>query len=333
MSKQKWIVDSDPGCDDMMAILYLLKRKDIDILMISLVDGNVSLENVSINSKKILKLGGRATPLHRGSSFPIIKEIANEESYHYCDGLGDIEEIKKFEAHEIEIERESSIIKLIEYALIYPGEINLLCLGPLTSIAAAYMLYPGIEKLFKSIFMMGGSTQSKGNVLPASEFNFAYDFIAAKIVITHFSNIFLTPWEPTEELMVRDHTIKSMHDKILGKNKKINETLFYYITRIIAKFTADKNGTQLCDLYSVITAFEPKCVIKFSRFKCDVIIDSLEMLGMLYVKSIKEINIPFDYFLENVQHHLAKFESGSHIVIEELCEITIFDQYEIVLTI
>ena len=31
MSKQKWIVDSDPGCDDMMAILYLLKRKDIDI--------------------------------------------------------------------------------------------------------------------------------------------------------------------------------------------------------------------------------------------------------------------------------------------------------------
>jgi inosine-uridine nucleoside N-ribohydrolase len=215
----------------------------------------------------------------------------------------------------------------------YPGEINLLCLGPLTTIAAAYMLCPGIEKLFKSIFMMGGSTQSKGNVIPASEFNFAYDFIAAKIVMTRFSNIFLTPWEPTEELLVRDHNIKNMHDKILGKNKKVNETLLYYITRIIAKFTADKNGTQLCDLYSVITAFEPRSVTKFSRLKCDVIIDSIGMIGMLYVKSIKEIKIPFDQFLENVQHHLGKFEGGSHIVIEELCEITIYEQYEQVLTL
>ena len=152
LEKEIWIVDSDPGCDDMMALLYLLKRPDVDLLMISLVDGNVSLENVSINSKKILKLAGKSIPLYRGGGLPIIKVFSNEESYHYCDGLGDIEEIRKYEAHDIKIEQENSVIKILEYVELYPRQINLLCLGPLTNIALAFMLDPELYRKFKCIY-------------------------------------------------------------------------------------------------------------------------------------------------------------------------------------
>jgi len=323
--KQKWIVDTDPGCDDMMALLYMLKRSDIEILMISLVDGNVGLEFVAQNSRKILKMAGKSIPLYKGSSVPIIKEFENEESYHYCDGLGDIEEIKKFDANDISIEKENSIIKMIEYIEMYKHEINLLCLGPLTTLAAAYMLNPDILKYINRIYMMGGSSLSKGNLIPCSEFNFAYDFIAAKIVISNFNNIILTPWEPTADLIVSDRTINMFSENITVKNKKLNEFIFYYVSLIISKFTLEKSGTQLCDLYSVIPIFNQNSVIEFSVNKCDIIIDSLGMLGMLLVKSKKFVKRSFSD-LESVLEELR--EEGQHIFIDKFDECVIFEEYE-----
>jgi inosine-uridine nucleoside N-ribohydrolase len=323
--KEKWIIDTDPGCDDMMALLYLLRRTEIEILMISVVDGNVSLDNVTQNSRKILKMAGKSIPLYRGSSVPIIKMFENEESYHYCDGLGDIEEIKKFEADDIAIEKENSIIKMIEYIEMYKDEINILCLGPLTTLAAAYMLNPEIVNHINKIYMMGGSTLSKGNLIPCSEFNFAYDFIAAKIIISNFKNIVITPWEPTVDLVISDQTIKMFSENITIKNKKLNQILFYYVSLILTKFTLDKCGTQMCDLYSVIPNFNPECVKKYSVNKLDIIIDSLNMLGMVLVKSKK-----------NVKRHFSELNSllrdcdkiGQHIIIDEFDERVIIDEYE-----
>lgn len=323
--KEKWIIDTDPGCDDMMALLYLLRRTDIDIVMISLVDGNVSLENVAQNSRKILKIAGKSIPLYRGSSVPIIKMFENEESYHYCDGLGDIEEIKKFDANDIAIEKENSIIKMIEYIELYKNEINILCLGPLTTLATAYMLNPEIVNHINKIYMMGGSTLSKGNLIPCSEFNFAYDFIAAKIVISNFRNIVMTPWEPTVDLMISDQTIKMFSENINLKNKKLNQLVFYYVSLIITKFTLEKSGTQMCDLYSVIPNFNPKCVKKYSLNKLDIIIDSLNMLGMLLVKSKKNMMKDFSE-LDMILREC--YDLGQHILIDEFDERVIFEEYE-----
>jgi len=323
--KEKWIIDTDPGCDDMMALLYLLKRDDIEILMISLVDGNVSLDHVAQNSKKILKMAGKSTPLYRGSSVPIIKMFENEESYHYCDGLGDIEEIRKYDADDIAIERENSIIKMIEYIEMYKNEINILCLGPLTTLAAAYMLKPDIVNKINKIYMMGGSMLSQGNIIPCSEFNFAYDFIAAKIVISNFKNIILTTWEPTFDMIINDQTLIRYSDNISFKKKKLNQIIFYFVSLIIKKFTLEKSGTQVCDLYTVIPIFNPKSVKKFSIKKCDVIIDSLNMLGMLVINSHKVVRRDFselDCVLIDCD------EPGQHILIDQFDETVIHEEYE-----
>jgi purine nucleosidase len=325
-TNQKWIIDTDPGCDDMMAILYMVTRPSTDILMISLVDGNVSLDNVSINSRKILKISGKTIPLYRGSSNPIIKNIPNIDSYHYCDGLGDIEEIQKFNADDIRIEKENSIIKIIEYAEKYPGEINLLLLGPLTTIAAAYMIHPHIKDLFKSIYMMGGSIFSRGNTLPSSEFNFCYDYIAAKIVINNFRNIIITPWEPTEIIYLRDIHMDEIRSKLDIGYDNINKLQLHFVHLILKKYTIEKGGLTLCDLYSAIPAFARKSVLKYSICRIDIVIDSPNTNGMCCFNSRKVVNREFD---ESIDEILASMkEIGNHVVIELLDENVIMKEYE-----
>jgi purine nucleosidase len=323
--KQKWIVDTDPGCDDMMAILYLLSRPDVEVLMFSLVDGNVSLDHVTINSRKILKIAGKKIPLYRGSSNPILRTCSNADSYHYCDGLGDIEEIRTYDYNDIQVEKENSLVKICEFVEKYPGEINFLCLAPLTSIAGAFMLNPNLPKMIKKIYMMGGSILSLGNHTPNTEFNFAYDFIATKIVLTHFKNIVITPWEPTANIYVKDHHLKTFSDNIISRKQLVNDLLFHYISLIIAKFTKEKHGIQLCDLYSVIPAFNLNSVKKYSLCKCESIIDSGSMVGMLYIKSRKVIESDFQTFMKDFQRYT---DDGYHVIVEEMSDLVILEEYE-----
>ena len=324
--KEKWIIDTDPGCDDMMAILYMITRKNTDILMISLVDGNVSIENVSSNSRKILKISGKSIPLYLGSHFPIIKSIPNIESYHYCDGLGDIEEIRKYDANDIRIEKENSIIKIIEYAEKYPNQINLLLLGPLTTLATAYKIYPKINMLFKNIYMMGGSIFSRGNTLPTTEFNFCYDYIAAKIVLSNFKNIIITPWEPTEDIFIRDTHMEDLAIKLNLSWSNYENIKLHFVHLILKKFTLEKGGLNLCDLYSAIPAFKLNAVKKFSMCKIDIVIDSNENNGMCCFVKREIINKNFNDF---VKSELNKFNiKGYHLMIEKLDKECIISEYE-----
>ena len=214
---------------------------------------------------------------------------------------------------------------MIEYIETYKNEINILCLGPLTTLAAAYMLNPDILNNINKIYMMGGSTHSRGNIIPCSEFNFAYDFIAAKIVISNFKNVILTTWEPTFELMINDQTMKKFSENISVKNKKLNQIVFYYVSLIIKKFTLERSGTQVCDLYSVIPIFNPKSVTKYSIKKCDIVIDSLNMLGMLVINSHKEVRRDFSE-LDCVLNDCK--ETGQHILIDKFDECVIHEEYE-----
>lgn len=326
--KEKWIVDCDPGCDDMMALLYLLSRTNVEVLMIGLEDGNVPLDHVTANGRKIIKLAGKKIPLYRGSPNPIIKKFPNADSYHYCDGLGDIEEIRNYTYDDIPVEQESSMIKLVEYINLYPNEINLLCLGPLTSIACAYMVDPSIVDKLKSTWMMGGSIASRGNLSPLAEFNFAYDFLSANIVLNNFKNIIITPWEPVETCYLRELNMQTFNKNIVSKNKKLRELVFSFSSLIITKFTTHKNGIQLCDLYSVMPFFNGNVVKKFSMCKINMIVDSETSMGTLTINSRKEIKIPFSEFMKT--EFLDYKNKQYHLIVEELNDWAVLEEFETV---
>jgi inosine-uridine nucleoside N-ribohydrolase len=322
--KEKWIIDCDPGVDDMMAMLYLISRPNVEVVMISLVDGNVALDYVSINSRKIVKISGKTIPLYRGSSHPIIRSTESA-SYHYEDGLGDIEDIKHFSIDDINIEKENSALKLVETICKYPGEINLLCIGPLTTIATALLIKPDLPDLIKSVYIMGGACTSRGNRSPTGEFNFVYDYIAAKMVIPKLKNAIITPWETCEPILFNDKYIEPIIEKFKHLEKH-NKIMLHFVKLMILKYTQERSGARFCDLYGIIPAFQPSAVKKFSMCKLDIIVDTEDCKGCTYVIKRKEICENYEEF---VKTKLCTFnEEGYHLVIEELDREIVNIEYE-----
>lgn len=328
VNTEKWIIDTDPGADDLMAILYLLNKPNTDVLMISTSDGNVSIHKTTLNARKIVKWSGKKVPIYKGAETPIIKTFPNEESFFYSDGLGDIEEIRSYTPDDITVEQGNSILKMIELVETYPNQINLLLIGPSTNLAVASMLHPNICNLFKNIYMMGGSISAKGNDnVCMGEFNFNFDFIATKIVFTNYKNIILTPWEPTENISIKTDLLEKVEKRMELSNKEYNKHTHRITKLIVDKYTKARNGVNMCDMYCAMTAFDNKIVSKFSLCKVDTMIDSTVNYGMLYFKERKNNYQDYFHFKEN---EFKKNYEGTdyHLIIERINEQEILEEME-----
>jgi len=327
---QRWIVDTDPGTDDMMAILYLLGKKNNEIVLMTTVDGNVSCEKVTINARKIIKLAEKRICLAKGAEIPLIKSFENETGYHFCDGLGNLQEMKTFAYEDVELSRLSGILKIVETVQKYPKEINFLCLAPLTNLAMAYMIYPDIVDNIKHIYLMGGSSRSLGNHIPSAEFNIAYDFISAKLVFEKFRNIIITPWEPTVLLHYNGEILERLKNNFEANGIKYNQKVFYYTQKIMEIYDKKRNGTEYCDFYSIVPAFNKNSVKKFFIADIDISHDSMETVGTFIITNKKEIkNMSFAEFIES---DLFYNLGSKKIYFEEMDEIEVLKEFSSIFT-
>jgi purine nucleosidase len=317
ISKEKWIIDTDPGCDDMICLFYMLNRKDIEIEMISLIEGNTNIGNVCKNIKKILKIANRKElKVYKGCS-PIMKGSPTASFVHMVDGLGDVDDLIKLNIDDISIEEENAAVKIVETILKYPYKINILAIGPLTNLAIAFMLNPEIVNLIKSIYIMGGTIKSTGNMLPCSEFNFSYDYIAPKIILNCFKNVIVVPWDTTEQ-----HTITT--DDI-EKIKKDNLS-YLYVHKLVSKMTNVHGGMKVNDFYCAICIFNKSVIKNCYLANCETILDTEIMRGSIAVKSRKK-NVSFIDGLNEMRRsntsglQLIIDKLENEIVLNELCSI------------
>ena len=90
MDKRKVIIDCDPGIDDALAIILALKSKEIEVIGITTVSGNVESLQGAKNALKVLKLLGRLDiPVYLGESKPVKRELVTAQDTHGEDGLGE----------------------------------------------------------------------------------------------------------------------------------------------------------------------------------------------------------------------------------------------------
>jgi inosine-uridine nucleoside N-ribohydrolase len=178
--KKVWI-DTDPGIDDTYAIAMLLADPQIEIIGVSTVFGNVTVEKTTHNAKLLLEAAGKQhLPLARGASFPLYVPLDTSPFVHGANGLGDM---PLPDAHM----QESALCApqaIIDAILENPHEVTLLPIGPLTNIAMAVLLEPSIVDLVKEVVIMGGAVHCPGNITPAAEANFFHDPHAAQIVLS-----------------------------------------------------------------------------------------------------------------------------------------------------
>jgi len=207
----KLIIDTDPGHDDVMAILLAVKSGLFDIKAITTVAGNSVLENATKNACFTLDLlDRRDIPVYSGQPKPLKRELILAV-VHGESGLDGVDTSKtKFD---LTYDAEDRIIELVQKN---PG-ITLLTLGPLSNIARALIKNPKIEENIKQIVMMGGAINVPGNKNRVGEFNFVVDPDAADVVFKTNIKKILVPIDICNDMLIPQEAFEALNGNSLYK--------------------------------------------------------------------------------------------------------------------
>ena len=181
------IHDCDPGHDDAVAMLLAIGNPKINLLGVTTVGGNQSLDKVTYNARAILTMAGvNDVPVYQGCGRPLIRDLEVAASIHGETGLDGVE-LPEPTVPLQEMHAANFIVKTIMEN--EPNTITIVPTGPLTNIAMAARLEPKIVDRVKEIVLMGGGYHT-GNWSSVAEFNIKTDPEAAHIV-------FNEPWKVT----------------------------------------------------------------------------------------------------------------------------------------
>jgi purine nucleosidase len=191
------IIDTDPGIDDAIAILYALGHAGIDVAAITTVAGNIGLSVTMRNAGRICALAGIDTPIHAGAAAPLGREARPETGIHGNDGLGGVEFPEPNAAP-----RSHDAVAAMQAILEAhpPHMIDLHCLGPLTNLALLLERAPAAAARIRHVIAMGGAVDEPGNVGTKAEFNIAHDPHAAAAVLAAGLDFTLIPLDATRQL-------------------------------------------------------------------------------------------------------------------------------------
>jgi len=173
------ILDVDPGHDDAVALMLACGHPGLDLLAVTTVAGNVSLEKTTHNALRVLSLVGCTdVPVGAGASEPLERPLHTAEDIHGKSGLDGPEEIP--EAN-FEPDERGAVALIADTLRASPEPVTLVPVGPLTNIATFLRKHPDKKERVARISLMGGS-MGLGNTTPAAEFNIYVDPEAAREV-------------------------------------------------------------------------------------------------------------------------------------------------------
>ncbi|GAB90259.1 nucleoside hydrolase [Gordonia rhizosphera] len=175
--------DCDTGIDDSVALLYLLARRDVDLVAVASTAGNVPVDVVTANNLAWLEVCGRGDiPVHVGAPTPLVADLMTTEDTHGPLGVG-YAELPTATGSAAPTDAADA---WIEAAAARPGELIGLVTGPLTSLATAIRRDPALPTRLARLVIMGGAFHVHGNTTPVAEWNVAVDPEAAAEVFAAF---------------------------------------------------------------------------------------------------------------------------------------------------
>ncbi|MEM7241016.1 MAG: nucleoside hydrolase [Pseudomonadota bacterium] len=173
---EKLIIDTDPGVDDAMAIFFAMLHPEIELVGLTAIFGNVTVDIATRNAIALSEIGKTPVPVARGADAPLtIKPNPVSDYVHGAEGFGDIPP-HPIKGAAVDQTAAAFIVDEINKA---PGEITLCPIGPLTNIALALQLDPSIASKVKRVVIMGGAYPMAGNVTDYAEANIWNDPHAA----------------------------------------------------------------------------------------------------------------------------------------------------------
>jgi inosine-uridine nucleoside N-ribohydrolase len=172
------LLDCDPGHDDAIALLLALVSPELDLLGVTTVAGNQTLEKTTANALRVLEFVGRGdVPVAAGADRPLARELILGAYVHGESGL-DGPMLPEPQGAPVE---QHAVDFLAERILASERPVTLVPVGPLTNVALLLARHPAAAANVERIVLMGGAI-AEGNVTPAAEFNIYVDPEAARRV-------------------------------------------------------------------------------------------------------------------------------------------------------
>ncbi|MET0741982.1 MAG: nucleoside hydrolase, partial [Microvirga sp.] len=197
-SAMRTVIDTDPGIDDAIAILFALASPEFAIAGITTVGGNIGLASTTRNAGRLLALSGRRDiAVVPGAASPLLRPAPSPLAMHGDDGLGGIP------LPEPSAPPQAGSAAAWLGALLQDnpaGTIQILALGPLTNVALLLRDHPAAAARIGRIIAMGGTVREPGNAGPHSEFNFASDPEAAAMVVGAGLPLTIVPLDVTRRV-------------------------------------------------------------------------------------------------------------------------------------
>jgi purine nucleosidase len=184
-----FLIDTDTASDDAVALIMALRAPDVRVAAITVVAGNVPVQQATSNALYTVELCGVDVPVYAGADQPLLRAYENATWFHGRDGLGD----HNYPAPQKAAEKSHAVDAIINTVEANPG-IVLVTLGPLTNVALAISRQPSIAMKVSRCVIMGGNPCCEGNVTPAAEYNIWVDPDAAAIVLHSGLPIELIGW-------------------------------------------------------------------------------------------------------------------------------------------
>ncbi|KJG38711.1 nucleoside hydrolase [Photobacterium angustum] len=242
---KKIILDTDPGIDDAMAILFAEAHPDIDLIGITTVYGNATIDNGTQNALYLKQKFRMKALVAKGTDKPLIREpVGATVVVHGEAGFGDVTAPNSLDIEAIEKPAYQFIIDSVREN---PGEITLVAVGPLTNLALALEVAPDIVDLVKEVVVMGGAfgeNDHRGNVTPFAEANIHDDPHAADKVFTATWPVVIIGLDVTEESFFTSQYLDELRDDAGEVGQFIWDISRYYL-----RFYSEKVGMNGCHVH------------------------------------------------------------------------------------
>lgn len=269
MKKRNIIIDCDPGIDDIIALSFAIANEDkLNIIGITTVAGNQSIEKVTANTLKLISFYNKDIKIAKGQKGPLIREKCVASKVHGENGMGDYQ----LPEPKIELYSDNAITFLRDAILNADDKVTLVPIGPLTNIALLIKTFPEVIEKIELLSIMGGSTDV-GNYTPSAEFNVWADPEAARIVFNSSIPIVMSGLNVTHNTGLNREDVDNLLKSKGTVSHMCGEILDFY-------FRGDhvKNGkfTPIHDACSIMYLLHPEI---YNYKHMDVTVDCSEGLN------------------------------------------------------
>lgn len=284
MEKTKIILDCDPGHDDAVAIILAGKNPKIDLLGITIVSGNQTLDKTVRNALNVVQHLGIDVPVYGGCSEPMVRKKVIAGDIHGESGLdGPV-----FPPLERKAEPEHAVNFMIKTLMESEGDVTVVTTGPMTNLAMAMRMEPKIVAKIKQIVLMGGAI-ANGNVSPAAEFNIMADAEAAYVCFTSGRPMTMVGLDVTRKVLCYPEIVERM-GKIENRASKLFVDLMGHFCKT-QKEVFGWEGGPLHDPVTLAYLIDPS-VLKVKPMNVRIDIRSTESYGRTNCDIFDYLHLP-----------------------------------------